>query len=203
MSWTAWLSLATICALGAMSPGPSLAVVVRSTVSGGRTAGLVTAVAHAAGIGIYALLVAFGLGLLVTGSELLFRIVQLAGAAFLAYLGVAALRSRGAGEEATPRPAGSSTALGARDGFLIAFLNPKIAIWFLALFSQFLRPEAGVAEKVMMAGLAASIDAAWYALVAVVLSRGAMLAWLRQRAVWIDRLFGVIMLLVALRVVTL
>ena len=202
MSWTAWVSLATICILGAMSPGPSLAVIIRNTVAGGRATGLATALAHGVGVGVYALLVAFGLGLLVTGSEVLFRIVQLAGAAFLAYLGVTALLSTGSAEPETAEVA-AGKARGARDGFLIAFLNPKIAVWFLALFSQFLRPEAGAVEKVMMAGLAAFIDAAWYAVVAIVLSQGSILEWLRRRSLWVDRIFGVILIALALRVITL
>ena len=49
-----WLGLATVCILGAMSPGPSLAFVMRNTMSGGRRIGLITAIGHGMGIGLYA-----------------------------------------------------------------------------------------------------------------------------------------------------
>ncbi len=62
MTLTLWLSLATVCTLGAMSPGPSLALVIRNTVQGGMQRGVATAIGHGLGIALYALLVAMGLG---------------------------------------------------------------------------------------------------------------------------------------------
>src|SRR5699024_535992 len=76
-----WFALAAICVLGAMSPGPSLAVVVRHTVAGSRMHGVATAVAHSAGIGLYALLTSFGLAVLITGSAMVYHVLALAGAA--------------------------------------------------------------------------------------------------------------------------
>ncbi len=55
MTWATWLAVVSICALGAMSPGPSLAVVLRHTVQGGRRAGSLAAVTHGLGVGLYAL----------------------------------------------------------------------------------------------------------------------------------------------------
>ncbi len=200
MSWAAWLSLASICALGAMSPGPSLAVVLRHALGGGVAGGLVTAWAHAVGVGQYALAVALGLAVVVTGSPALFQGLQLAGAAFLAWLGLQALRSGGGGGFANARGEASTLRKAALDGFLIAFLNPKIALWFLALFSQFVAPDSSLLLKVGMAGLALAIDGVWYSLITLALSHGRVLDWLRRRAVWIDRIFGLLLLLLALRV---
>lgn len=204
MGLSEWLSLAAICSMGAMSPGPSLALVVRHTLRGSRAHGLVAAVAHGAGIALYAGLTVAGLAVVITRSPTLFDLLRYGGAAFLAYLGLKALLSRGgAGKALTPEGGGSRLKLGTsgRDAFLIAFLNPKIAVFFLALFSQFVRPEAGVAEKAGMAGLAAGIDAAWYALVALALSHSAVLERMRARADLLDRAFGVILLALAVRVV--
>lgn len=205
MSLAEWLSLAAVCALGAISPGPSLAVVLRNTLASGRGSGLATGLAHALGVGIYALAVAFGLGFVTSEFPTLFRFVQLGGAAFLAYLGVVALVGSGTAAQASGGAGGNkgTRARAARDGFLIAFLNPKIAIWFLALFSQFLGPETGWAVRVAMAALAATIDGLWYSLVAVALSQGSVLARLRRHARTIDRVFGLILIALALRVLAL
>ena len=95
---------------------------------------------------------------------------------------------------------GAASASAARDGFLIAIMNPKIALFFLALFSQFVRPDAGMTEKAIMAATAGVIDALWYIIVAVVLSHSIILEWLRARACLLDRLFGLILIALAIRV---
>lgn len=61
MSVTTWFGLLAICCLGAMSPGPSLAMVVRHTLAGGRDKGIICAWAHSIGIGFYALVTLLGL----------------------------------------------------------------------------------------------------------------------------------------------
>ena len=64
MELSAWVSIASICAVGAMSPGPSLAVVVRNTIAGGRLQGVLTGIGHALGVGIYAMIAVFGMAVL-------------------------------------------------------------------------------------------------------------------------------------------
>jgi threonine/homoserine/homoserine lactone efflux protein len=188
---TAWFPLAGICLLGAMSPGPSLAVVVRNTLADGLGAGLWTAWSHALGVGLYALGTAGGLGLVIVGSPALFDAIRLAGGGFLVYLGAQLWLS-------SPPPArrvvAEGATRGARDGFLIAFLNPKIALFFLALFSQFVRPEADWVERGVLALTALVIDGCWYTVVALGLSTGRRTGWLEDRRRIIDRLFGALLL---------
>ncbi len=194
-----WLSLATVCLLGAMSPGPSLAVVMNSTLTGGPGAGYVSALAHGAGVALYGLLTVAGLAVLVTSSPMVFLSLQLAGAAYLVYLGIRALRSTGAPALETSTTEGRHNA--ATSGFLVAFLNPKLAVFMLALFSQFLRPEAQLGERATMVATVGLVDAAWYCLVVALISREVFLKRLRASAQLIDRCFGVILILLALSVV--
>ena len=203
MELSTWLSVAAICILGAMSPGPSLAVVVRNTVAGSRALGVATALGHGAGVGLYAFLTAAGLAVVIARSPALYDLVRWAGAAFLLYLGLKALFAQAPAPGLSPE-AGHVQAQpgsrGAREGFLIAFLNPKIAVFFLALFSQFVSPDAGWAEKGILTATAGGIDALWYVLVAIALSRSGVLERLRARAVIIDRVTGVVLVAVAVRV---
>ncbi|MBU0943222.1 MAG: LysE family translocator [Proteobacteria bacterium] len=204
MSLTAWFSLATICTLGAMSPGPSLAIVLKNTLAAGRSEGVRTALAHGFGVGLYAFATAAGLAVLITGSPLLFTIVQWLGAFFLAYLGCKALFGHSAlADSAQTEADGSCRINGLRSGFLTAFLNPKLAIFFAALFSQFVSVQAGMGEKMIMALTAATIDASWYILVALLLSHSWVLALLRRKAGLLDKTFGVLLLGLAIRVITL
>jgi len=201
---TAWFSLATICTLGAMSPGPSLAVVLKNTLAGGRSEGVKTALAHGLGVGIYAFATAAGLAVLLTGSPLAFKIIQWLGAFFLAYLGLKALfGNAGLGEAAKTETDSSYHGNGYRSGFLTAFLNPKLAIFFAALFSQFVSAQAQFGEKMIMALTAALIDAGWYLLVVLVLSHSRVLDVLRGKAGQLDKAFGLLLVLLAVRMFSL
>ncbi len=205
MTLAAWFSLATICILGAMSPGPSLAVVVRNTLTGGRSEGIKTALAHGFGVGLYAFATAAGLAVLLAGSPWLFTIVQWLGAFFLAYLGFKSLFSGHSemGEAVRSETDPSRHVNGLRSGFLTAFLNPKLAIFFAALFSQFVSAHAGLGEKIVMALTAAVIDAVWYLFVALSLSHSRVLDFLRQKTGLLNIAFGVILIFLAIRVVSL
>ena len=126
--------------------------------------------------------------------------MRYAGAALLVYLGVRSLRSTAGAAEVLQVSGRTASTSAARDGFLIAIMNPKIALFFLALFSQFVRPDAGMTEKAIMAATAGVIDALWYIIVAVVLSHSIILERLRARARLLDRLFGLILIALAIRV---
>ena len=74
------IMLSFVCAMGAISPGPSLAVVIRNTISGGRFQGIMTGIGHGIGIGIYAFMAVMGLSSLLLNNEELFMTFQIAGA---------------------------------------------------------------------------------------------------------------------------
>ena len=202
MELTSWLALAAICVMGAISPGPSLALIIRNTVQGGQGHGVATALGHGLGVGIYALNTALGLAILITQTPLLYDLIRYGGAAFLAWLGIKALLARPAGGEAGKEeghpPRGRQ---GAFEGFMVAFLNPQLAIFFIALFSQFVHADTGWREGGIMMMTAGGIDALWYVLVALVLSRGPVLAWLKAKSTVIDKVSGLVLLGLALKVV--
>ncbi|MEI4985965.1 LysE family translocator [Aeromonas caviae] len=202
MELTSWLALAAICVMGAISPGPSLALIIRNTVQGGQGHGVATALGHGLGVGIYALITALGLAILITQTPLLFDLIRYGGAAFLAWLGIKALLARPVGGEAGKEeghpPRGRQ---GAFEGFMVAFLNPQLAIFFIALFSQFVHADTGWREGGIMMLTAGGIDALWYVLVALVLSRGPVLAWLKAKSTVIDKVSGLVLLGLALKVV--
>lgn len=199
MTWATWLAVVSICMLGAMSPGPSLAVVLKQTLAGGRSNGIVVALMHGLGIGLYALLSIFGLAALITASPVAFTALQWSGALYLAWLGVKGLRAR-----ANPKaelPDVPTTASAARDGFLVVFLNPKVAVFFIALFSQVVGADTSVLAKLGYAATAMMIDGGWYLVVAWLFSTPAWLERLKRHSVWFERVFGVILVALAGRLV--
>ncbi|CAB5667886.1 Leucine efflux protein [Aeromonas hydrophila] len=201
MELTSWLALAAICVMGAISPGPSLALIIRNTVQGGQGHGVATALGHGFGVGIYALITALGLAILITQTPLLFDVIRYGGAAFLAWLGVKALLAKPAKGEASEEVHQLRGRQGAFEGFMVAFLNPQLAVFFIALFSQFVHADTGWREGGIMMLTAGGIDAMWYVLVALVLSRGPVLAWLKAKSFVIDKVSGLVLLGLALKVV--
>ncbi|MFI3246649.1 MAG: LysE family translocator [Ferrimonas sp.] len=184
MTFLTWLPLATICFLGAITPGPSLALVISNTVAGGTRQGVLTGLGHGLAVGLYALFTALGLALLISQTPWLFAAIQYAGAAFLLYSAVKIIMSKPAvaGDESSHR----SRFRGFTGGFLIAFLNPKLALFFLALFSQFITDDQSVADQVIMMLTAGGIDALWYTAVALGIGQTGLLAWLKVRARQVD-----------------
>lgn len=201
MELTSWLALAAICVMGAISPGPSLALIIRNTVQGGQGHGVATALGHGFGVGIYALITALGLAILITQTPMLFDVIRYGGAAFLAWLGVKALLAKPAKGEASEEVHQLRGRQGAFEGFMVAFLNPQLAVFFIALFSQFVHADTGWREGGIMMLTAGGIDAVWYVLVALVLSRGPVLAWLKAKSFVIDKVSGLVLLGLALKVV--
>ncbi|MBG0761355.1 lysine transporter LysE [Vibrio cidicii] len=201
MTLTVWLSLFTICILGAMSPGPSLAIVAKHALAGGRKNGLAASWAHAFGIGIYAFVTLIGLAVVLQQSPLLFKTISYAGAAYLAYLGVNALRSKGG--VAAKLESGEQTSVwqSAKEGFLISILSPKIALFFIALFSQFVALGNELSNQVIIVATPFIVDGLWYTFITIVLSSSKVVDKIRAKAQLIDRLSGVVLILLALRVV--
>ncbi|WP_040571414.1 LysE family translocator [Shewanella benthica] len=200
MSFTAWLSLVAICCLGAMSPGPSLAMVVRHTLGGGRGKGIICAWAHSIGIGIYALVTLLGLAVVLKKSPMVFNGIAITGALYLAWMGVQALRSKGGMSDKLAGGKSSDSFTAARDGLAISLFNPKISLFFLALFSQFVMAGDSLWGKSLIVFTPLIIDGLWYTIIAVVLSHKSVLPKLREKAALIDKLSGVVLILLAVRV---
>lgn len=198
MSSDSWILLMLTLFAGAASPGPSLALVMRTAISHGRRAGVLVAVAHGFGVWLYALAVALGI------ASILFRLdwgmtaVQLMGVLFIAYLGISMIsgglktlqyKKQDSGDTSNTTTK-SHYFTHIRDGFFIVFFNPKIIIFFLAVFSQFLSAEQSPATQIAAATLAGALDAAWYALVAVMVSTGQIAKRIRAYAGHFDIGFG-------------
>jgi threonine/homoserine/homoserine lactone efflux protein len=193
-----WFSVTLACLLGAMSPGPSLAVIVNLTLSQGRLAGLIAAISHGLMIGIFAFITASGLVVVLDRNPLFFNIVQITGCGFLIWMAIKLLFSAPAGESYSLVTSTSSKWLAARDGLYIALFNPKIIIFFSALFSQFVDANSQVWHKIVMALIAGSVDILWYMLVAIAISRStSVLSYQRHRG-WLDKIFALVLLIIAL-----
>jgi len=141
-----WLFIATAVVL-VITPGQDTFFILGRSLAGGRAAGIAAALGITAGSVIHTFLAALGLSALLATSQYAFMAVKFAGAAYLIYIGVRALLIRSAtipGAAETPQGDGRWSAF--RQGIISNLLNPKVALFFLALMPQFI--GAGSTNKV-------------------------------------------------------
>ena len=157
----------------AVTPGPAVFYIVTRSLSQGRRAGLASVGGVALGNLGNSIGASVGLAALFAISSLAFWVVKYAGAAYLIYLGVKALRPPSGALEA-PRPVSSPPALIFRDGFIVALLNPKTTLVFSAFLPQFLDPHSSTIVQSVALGAAfvliASVTDTTYALTASVIA---------------------------------
>ncbi len=196
MAFDAWIELAVVCTLGAISPGPSFAVVLRNTVVGGKKRGVMCGLGHGIGFTIYAGIAISGLSILIEADKTAFTILQYAGLFFLGFVATQMLIASRTPGHVTAHEGGGRRGFG--EGFLIAFLNPKILVFLTAVFSQFISTDLSTTDQVGMALLAGFIDGGWYMFVAMMLAGTPLIEKLQQRRHHIDALIGVMLMLTAI-----
>src|SRR5258707_14773891 len=160
-------------------PGPRVLFIISRSLMLGRTAGVGTALAGQIGVYVQVAAVAFGVGAVVERSVAVFTLLKLAGAAYLVYLGVHAIRDRRSLAAAVGTPAEPRTISRIlRDGFFVGLTNPKAIVFFVAVLPQFVDRSSGhVPVQMLQLGaifmaIAVVCDSGW-ALVA-----GTARAWL-------------------------
>lgn len=154
-----------------LTPGPATALVIRNALHGGTRAAWATSAGNSTGIFIWATASVLGISALVAASEAAFATLKIVGAVFLVYLGVQALlrARRGAAFEIAPERTSRSHY---RQGLITSFANPKLAVFFVALFPQFI-PEGDpvIGPTAMMATIIVLMDLVYFTVLAVLVSR--------------------------------
>lgn len=204
------LSYATFVAASAaliLVPGPAQALVLANTLTGGRRSGALTAVGLNVGTLIHAAAAALGLSALLATSALAFALVKYAGAAYLIYLGIQALRAK-AGPQPQPQPQSATTATPTSNkapltqAILAGTLNPKVALFFLAFLPQFVDPARGsvVVQMLILGATMAVMDTLYeLALVSVLYRMRDRLVGNQRFMAWQSRISGVILIGLGLR----
>jgi threonine/homoserine/homoserine lactone efflux protein len=148
MTWSAYGEFLAFAAVLVLIPGPDFAVVTRNTLAAGRRRGRWAALGVTSSNVVQGSAAASGLSALIVRAEPVFQAIKWAGVAYLAFLGVQAVRSAVRGRYPPLDEAGSAAAAAAaafggwRQGFLSNITNPKVIVFYLAVLPQFLAPGA-------------------------------------------------------------
>ena len=191
LAWEAIFAAGTFFFLGAISPGPSVMVVIRNTIIGGRKQGVACAIGHGIGFGIYAGSAVFGLIVLLENAPDAFLILQLIGVGLLIWYGYLMWNDEVKLDENSHVDDTKVKRQGFIEGFAIAFFNPKIALFLVAILAQVLEPGMGMGTKLAIGLLGMSIDMVWYLIVALALTGTGAVDWLRTRGQLIYRLTAI------------
>jgi threonine/homoserine/homoserine lactone efflux protein len=137
-----WLLFCLACVALAATPGPNMLFLVSRTLAQGRAAGFVSLAGTSAGFALHALAAALGLSALLAAVPLAYDVVRYAGAVYLAWLAIATWRASGADDASVAAPRAAPFQM-FRQGLFTSVLNPKVAVFQLALFPQFVDPARG------------------------------------------------------------
>ena len=141
-----WVTFLTATVLLNLSPGPDIAFILAQTAKNGRRSGFFAMFGIWAGAFIHVLLAALGLSAILATSAVAFSIVKWAGAAYLIWLGIQAILSSGGSFVSNEKVKRNTQFSIFKQGILVAVLNPKVAIFFLAFLPQFVESGAGSAS---------------------------------------------------------
>lgn len=196
MSQSAVLGFAVVSFAIVVVPGPSVLFAISRAIVGGRRHALLTVLGNAAGLFAQVVFVALGLGVLVTGSDQAYAVLKLAGAAYLVWLGIGAIRHRGDSAKALQTAGTERSTAPLRDGFVIGVTNPKSIVFLAALLPQYVDASMGmVAAQMVLLGavfclIAIACDSTW----AIVAARARR--WLSsdpRRLTWMSVAGGLVM----------
>jgi threonine/homoserine/homoserine lactone efflux protein len=186
-----------IAILVTITPGAGTANVVRSALRGGWRSGVLTIAGNSCGVVTWGLLSVVGVSALIAASEIAFLVLKITGACVLVWLGVQSLRHAGRPVDAVPR----SSRRPFRDGLVTSLANPKLAIFFVALFPQFVGDRGSVLPTtLLMVALVVALDFVWYTTLAVLVSRARAAYSGSRLSRRVERLTGVVLIALGARV---
>ena len=163
----------TVCLLGAMSPGPSMAVVINNAIFKGRYNGILTSIGHGIGIAIYATFAVLGLGLIIETNIFIFNGLKILSIIFLIFIGIRSILNK---EKFNfEKKDIKENTISFLQGFSISILNPKILVWFIAIYSQFMSSDNELIFNIYLVSIAGIIDACWYVLLTLAVTTASAL----------------------------
>ena len=178
----------TVCLLGAMSPGPSMAVVISNAIFKGRYNGVLTSIGHGTGIAVYATFAVLGLGLIIKTNIFIFNGLKILSVIFLIFIGVKSILNKEKLD--LEKKDMKENAISFLQGFSISILNPKILVWFIAIYSQFMSIDNGLIFNIYLVSIAGIVDACWYIVLTLVVTTASALSFFQTKIILIQKIQG-------------
>ena len=196
MSEIIFLKIFIVCLLGAISPGPSMVVVINNAIFKNRFHGVLTAIGHGIGIGIYALFAVLGIALIIKTNIFIFNGLKLISIIFLIYLGYKSITNQNnLNFDELDLKSGIESFF---QGLSISLLNPKIFIWFVAIYSQFMSIENDLIFNIYLILTAGIVDTTWYIVLTFLVTSNVALEFIKSKSKILQKIVGVVFLFIGL-----
>ena len=194
MSLLIFLKIFAVCLLGAMSPGPSMVVVINNAIFKNRLNGILTSIGHGVGISIYALFAVLGIALIIKTNLFVFNVIKFLSIIFLVYLGVKLIIANDKLEfDGKDISSGFTSFV---QGLSISLLNPKIFIWFVAIYSQFMSVDNDMIFNTILILTASIIDAIWYVILTLLVTTNIALDFIKDKSVLLQKFVGSVFIII-------
>lgn len=197
-----FITIATIHLLAVMSPGPDFALIARNSFLYSRKAGIYSAAGLALGIVVHIIYSLVGIGFIISKSVVLFSAIKFLGASYLIFIGYKSLRSKPKRSEDAKQERkedlGKFDAL--KMGFLTNILNPKVTLFFLSLFTQFIDPETPLIIQMIYGAEMSAMTFVWFSLVATLLAKKRIKEKFSALRHHFERVFGAVLILLGIKV---
>ena len=185
-----------VCLLGAMSPGPSMAVVIHNAIFKGRYNGILTSIGHGLGITIYATFAVLGLGLIIETNIIIFNSLKILSVVFLIFIGMKSILNR---EKINlEKKDVKEKTISFLQGFSISILNPKILVWFIAIYSQFMSVNNELIFNIYLVIIAGIVDAFWYIFLTLAVTTASALTFFQTKILLIKKIQGFLFVAIGL-----
>ena len=196
MTFLLFIQITFVCLLGAMSPGPSMMVVINNAIFKNKFNGILTAIGHGFGIGIYALFAVIGVGLIIKTNIFIFSSLKFLSIIFLFYLGTQAIIKKDQIEyDKTNIKSGMQSFL---QGLSISILNPKILIWFIAIYSQFMSLDNTYFFNISLVLIASIVDTLWYLLLVNLVTFHSVLELIKNKSYQMQKIVGFLFIIISM-----
>ena len=196
MSEIIFLKIFIVCLLGAISPGPSMVVVINNAIFKNRFHGILTSLGHGIGIGIYALFAVLGIALIIKTNIFIFNGLKLISIIFLIYLGYKSITNQSnLNFDELDLKSGIESFF---QGLSISLLNPKIFIWFVAIYSQFMSIENDLIFNIYLILTAGIVDTTWYIVLTFLVTSNVALEFIKSKSKVLQKIVGLVFLLIGL-----
>ena len=200
MSLIIFLKIFSVCLLGAMSPGPSMVVVINNAIFKNRYHGILASLGHGIGIGIYALFAVLGIGLVIKTNLFVFSVIKIVSIIFLIYLGFKSITNQDELDFDKRELKDGITSF--FQGLSISLLNPKIFIWFIAIYSQFMSIENDIILNTYLILTAGIVDATWYIILTLLVTSSVALRFIKSKSFLLQTFVGYVFILIGLLLLT-
>ena len=195
-----FISIATIHLFAVMSPGPDFIIIVRQSISSGRCSALMTSLGIGIGILLHITLCIFGLGMIIKESDLLFKVIQIIGSLYLAYLGIISMISKDSSSNSNYKDELLFNALQSfKLGFLTNILNPKATLFFLSLYTMIIANNTPFQFQILFGLWMSFATGLWFAFLSLILTNKSILAKIEFMSTKIQRITGVILILFSIK----